>query len=64
MQAPQAKCFDFQSMSSEERQACIQTYRLALTDAETLKIQGLLQRPPTLAECILWGIQGSEHCSY
>ncbi len=61
---PQAKCFDFQSMSENDRQACIQNYRLALTESEALKIQDLLKRPVTLAECILWGIQGSEHCSY
>ncbi len=61
---PQVKCFDFKSLSENDRQACIQQYRLALTESEALKIQHLLQRPPTLAECILWGIQGSEHCSY
>src|SRR3989338_10481132 len=64
MNKPQMKYFDFQSMSEDGRQICIQNYRLALTQSEALKIQSLLKRPPTLAECILWGIQGSEHCSY
>lgn len=64
MTGPQVKCFDFQAMSENDRQAIIQNYRLALTQDEALKIQTLLKRPPTLAECILWGIQGSEHCSY
>src|SRR3990167_6413874 len=64
MTAPKVKCFDFLSMSQNDRKSCIQNYRLALTESEALKIQALLKRPPTLAECILWGIQGSEHCSY
>ncbi|MDO8954471.1 MAG: phosphoribosylformylglycinamidine synthase subunit PurL [Gammaproteobacteria bacterium] len=56
--------FDFHTMTESERLACLKHYQIALTPDEALKIQSLLQRPPTLSECILWGIQGSEHCSY
>lgn len=55
---------DFAGMAETERKTILETYNIALTPEEALKIQSLLQRPPTLAECILWGIQGSEHCSY
>ena len=38
---------------------------ISLTVEEALKIQNeILHRPPTLTECILWSIQGSEHSSY
>ncbi|MDF2530288.1 MAG: purL [Gammaproteobacteria bacterium] len=56
--------FDFVTMTEAERLACLKRYQIALSTEEALKIQSLLQRPPTLSECILWGIQGSEHCSY
>lgn len=40
-------------------------HQLVLTSEEALKIQkDILKRPPTLSECVLWSIQGSEHCSY
>jgi len=35
-----------------------------MSDAEAKKIQTILKRPPTLTEAMIWGIQGSEHCSY
>ena len=31
---------------------------------EARKISSLLGRDPTLVEAVIWGIQGSEHCSY
>lgn len=56
---------DFSELSREAITALLQQYQLNLTVDEALTIQHtLLQRPPTLAECILWSIQGSEHCSY
>ena len=56
---------DFQNRSHDQIQKILQDYNLALTPAEALKIQNeILRRPPTLAECVLWSIQGSEHCSY
>ncbi|WP_062728317.1 phosphoribosylformylglycinamidine synthase subunit PurL, partial [Legionella pneumophila] len=40
-------------------------YNLNLSVDEALTIQNeFLKRPPTISECVLWSIQGSEHCSY
>jgi len=56
---------DFNNKTNDEILALLGEHRLALTPDEALKIQNdILKRPPTLAECILWSIQGSEHCSY
>lgn len=57
--------FDLSVLSLEAIASLIQQYRLALTVEEALTIQTVfLKRPPTLAELVLWSIQGSEHCSY
>ncbi len=57
--------FDFNQLSEQDLIATLAEYNIVLTPAEALTIQNdILQRPPTLAECILWSIQGSEHCSY
>ncbi|KTD23742.1 phosphoribosylformylglycinamidine synthase II (FGAM synthase II) [Legionella lansingensis] len=59
------KSFDFSGLSPEEIGRLLQQYHLRLTVNEALTIQNqLLKRPPTYAECVLWSIQGSEHCSY
>lgn len=56
---------DFSELSRDAIQTILQEYRLGLTIDEVLTIQhALLKRPPTLAELVLWSIQGSEHCSY
>src|SRR5690349_21907566 len=56
---------DFSTLSREDIAKLLQQYHLRLSVDEALMIQnGLLKRPPTLAECVLWSIQGSEHCSY
>lgn len=56
---------DFSKLSPEGIEALLQEYHLSLTVEEVLIIQNkLLKRPPTFAECVLWSIQGSEHCSY
>src|SRR6186713_1893378 len=56
---------DFSQLSRDEIGQLLQRYHLSLTIDEALAIQNnLLKRPPTLAECVLWSIQGSEHCSY
>lgn len=61
----QPEVLDFSNLSQDAIAQLLQTYRLNLTVDEALTIQNiLLKRPPTLAECILWSIQGSEHCSY
>lgn len=59
------ECIDFSNLSREEVGQLLDKYNLRLTVDEILTIQrDLLKRPVTLAECILWSIQGSEHCSY
>lgn len=56
--------FDFQQLSKQQAELTLRENNLTLTLEEALKLQHLLQRLPTLTECILWSIQGSEHCSY
>ena len=56
---------DFSQLSRDAISDLLQRYNLNLTIDEALTIQNaLLKRPPTIAECVLWSIQGSEHCSY
>ncbi|MBI4127203.1 phosphoribosylformylglycinamidine synthase subunit PurL [Candidatus Peregrinibacteria bacterium] len=38
--------------------------KIGLTVEEAKKVEVILGRAPTLTELIVWGIQGSEHCSY
>jgi phosphoribosylformylglycinamidine synthase len=57
--------FDFTHQSHEEIRTQLRSYNLILTPDDVLTIQNtILKRPPTLAELVLWSIQGSEHCSY
>lgn len=57
--------FDFANLPHDAILELLQKYHLNLTVEEALFIQNqLLKRPPTFAECVLWAIQGSEHCSY
>lgn len=57
--------FDFAAMTQNEIKSTLLKYNLVLTIDEVLTIQNtILKRPPTLAELVLWSIQGSEHCSY
>src|SRR3990167_8313209 len=59
------EALDFSSLPREAIEKLLQQHHLNLTVDEALTIQNaLLKRPPTLAECVLWSIQGSEHCSY
>ncbi len=56
---------DFNQLSRTESASILQKYHLVLSVDEVLTLQNsILKRPPTLAECVLWSIQGSEHCSY
>ncbi len=56
---------DFSSLSHQEIEQLLQRHQLSLSVDEALTIQNeFLKRPPSLAECVLWSIQGSEHCSY
>jgi phosphoribosylformylglycinamidine synthase subunit PurL len=56
---------DFASMTEDQIKDTLTEYRISLTVDEILKIQNeILKRPPSVTECILWSIQGSEHSSY
>lgn len=56
---------DFSELSRDAVRELLQKCNLVLTVDEVLTIQNtILKRPPTLAELVLWSIQGSEHCSY
>lgn len=56
---------DFSNLSHEALRLLLKKHQLKLTPNEALTIQNeFLKRPPTYAECVLWSIQGSEHCSY
>ncbi|MEM0966846.1 MAG: phosphoribosylformylglycinamidine synthase subunit PurL [Verrucomicrobiota bacterium] len=56
---------DFNGLSEEAIASLLRDHHLSLTVEEARTIQNrILKRPPTLAECVLWSIQGSEHCSY
>ncbi|OGT65543.1 MAG: phosphoribosylformylglycinamidine synthase II [Gammaproteobacteria bacterium RIFCSPHIGHO2_12_FULL_45_9] len=56
---------DFTVLSRDDIQALLRQHSIHLTVDEVLTVQkSFLNRPPTLSECILWSIQGSEHCSY
>lgn len=58
------QAINFANLPDSEIAAILQREKLGLTIAEAKKIQTLLNRPPTLTECVLWSIQGSEHCAY
>lgn len=56
---------DFSRLSPDEIRSKLNEYGIPLTVEEILKIQeDFLGRPPSLAECVLFSIEGSEHCSY
>lgn len=54
----------FATMTDDEVKAALSKHRIGLTVEEARKVQEMLGRPPTLTEATIWGIQGSEHCSY
>ena len=56
---------DFTGLTDEEILGRLRKLNIPLTAQEALKIQNeMLGRAPSLAELILFSIQGSEHCSY
>lgn len=54
----------FSTMSDAEVKACLSKHLIGLTVEEARKIETMLGRAPTVTEATIWGIQGSEHCSY
>ncbi len=56
---------DFSNLSRDEIRERLNELNIPLTVDETLKIQNdMLGRAPSLAELVLFSIEGSEHCSY
>ena len=56
---------DFTGLTESKIRTKLKKLNIPLTAEETLKIQNdMLGRAPSLAELILFSIQGSEHCSY
>lgn len=57
--------FDINGMDNAEVERLMHQLRTGLTVSEARDLQErILGRQPTLAELILFGIEGSEHCSY
>ena len=56
--------FAFSKMSDLQVRRILEKHQIGLTVPEARKVGNILKRPPTVTEAILWGIQGSEHCSY
>lgn len=57
--------FDFSNLTLDDIEQLLKKNHLSLSVEEALTIQNeFLKRPPSHAECVLWSIQGSEHCSY
>lgn len=54
----------FSSMTDADIRASLQKYSIGLTVDEAKAIEEMLGRAPTVTEAVIWGIQGSEHCSY
>ena len=56
---------DFAKLSNTDVKTKLNEFNILLTTDEARKIQNdMLGRAPSLAELILFSIQGSEHCSY
>ncbi|MEC8915973.1 MAG: AIR synthase related protein, partial [Candidatus Neomarinimicrobiota bacterium] len=56
---------DFTDLSENQVRDKLSEYNIPLTPDEARKIQNeMLGRAPSLAELVLFSIQGSEHCSY
>jgi phosphoribosylformylglycinamidine synthase len=51
-------------MTDDAVSAELKKYQIGLTVEEARKVSAMLGRDPTLTEAVIWGIQGSEHCSY
>lgn len=56
---------DFSGLNDQKIKSKLEELNIPLTTEEALKIQNdMLGRAPSLAELILFSIQGSEHCAY
>lgn len=60
----EAPSLPFATMTDDEVTSSLRKYSIGLTVDEARKIESFLGRAPTVVEAVIWGIQGSEHCSY
>ena len=56
--------FAFSKLTDKEIEKILKENKIGLTVSEAREIERILGRPPTLTEAVIFGIQGSEHCSY
>ncbi len=63
-QQPTVPLLPFFSSSDAEVQELLKKHKIGLTVSEARAIGEMLKRDPTIVEATIWGIQGSEHCSY
>jgi phosphoribosylformylglycinamidine synthase len=61
---PSPATLPFSTASDAEIKTLLGTYKIGLTVEEARTVSTLLGRDPTVVEAVIWGIQGSEHCSY
>lgn len=54
----------FSTLSDEAILSVLRENKIGLTVEEARSVSRILGRDPSLTEAIIWGIQGSEHCSY
>lgn len=54
----------FRDLSDGDLAALLKENMIGLSPEEARGAQEMLGRPLTLTEAVMWGIQGSEHCSY
>ncbi|MDD4628534.1 MAG: phosphoribosylformylglycinamidine synthase subunit PurL [Candidatus Peribacteraceae bacterium] len=62
--APSVPLIPFSQMNDAEVKKALKEHKIGLTVEEARKIGTMLGRDPTIVEATVWGIQGSEHCSY
>ena len=55
---------EFSKLSDEELVKLLRDHKIGLSVSEARHVTELLGRDPSLTEATVWGIQGSEHCSY
>ncbi len=55
---------EFSKLTDEELVEVLKKHKIGLSVSEARHVAELLGRDPTLTEATVWGIQGSEHCSY
>ncbi len=60
----QSPTLPFADMTDDQVRVALAKHKIGLTVEEARKVQEMLKRPPTVTEATIWGIQGSEHCSY